>query len=668
MPVAANPPLVAADPPGPETLYAPETPGATQAPGSADGQPTDAASRAAAAGAARPAVRASLAPVAGDILNPVAADALGPLVLAEQVRTAYGGKPAPLPSTVIPNIAVALFLVVVMWGKVQAPVLVAWFIVQLAYQSVRVAVNLRYWRAQPSPAQAPRWARWYAWQTTTNGCIWAVAGLVMFVSDSITYQAVLFATLCGFAAASVAITAMLLPAFLGSVVPLFAIIIARTLVEGNPTHAALAGMLTVFAAYIVSRGVHMHGVLVESLRQRFENVELVRRLTEQTQIAEAARREADEANRAKSRFLAAASHDLRQPLHALSLFSGALADARDIGEIAKLTGHINNSVAALELLFNSLLDVSRLDAGVVRAETRDFRAATVLDRIRNDYAPLAREKGLKLVVAPSRAILRGDPMLLEQLLRNLAANAIRYTDSGGVAIGCRPRACEGVAGYVLEVRDSGIGIAPEQHDNIFAEFVQLGNPERDRTKGLGLGLAIVRRLSLLLGTPVELHSAPGRGSRFTVRVARGTLPAATAVEEPVRRDLLQGARVLVVDDEAAVRSGMQALLTGWGCETRACESYAAATTAILAQAAGADWRPHIIFADLRLRAGENGIDTLTRLRALCQPAPPGVIVTGDNAATELKSVAASGYHVLYKPVAPAKLRSLMQGLLRARGP
>jgi CheY-like chemotaxis protein len=291
---------------------------------------------------------------------------------------------------------------------------------------------------------------------------------------------------------------------------------------------------------------------------------------------------------------------------------------------------------------------------------RDFRVATILDRIRNDYAPLAREKGLKLVVAPSRAVLRGDPMLIEQLLRNLAANAIRYTEAGGVAIGCRPRAFDGKPGYVLEVRDSGIGIPADQHEHIFAEFVQLGNPERDRTKGLGLGLAIVRRLSDLLETPVELRSAPGRGSRFAVRVAAGTTPATVAAEEPMRRDLLQGARALVIDDEAAVRAGMQALLAGWGCEARTFESGAAA----LAATRASGWQPHIIFADYRLRGAENGVDTLNRLRAAYQPAPAGVIVTGDNAAEQVRSVVASGYHVLYKPVAPAKLRSLMQGLLR----
>jgi signal transduction histidine kinase len=595
--------------------------------------------------------------------SPLAAipgDTLRPLVYAEQVRTAYGAKPALLPSTVIPNIAVALFLVAVMWGKVAGSVLLLWFGVQLAYQLVRVVVNLRYWRANPPLDQAWRWARLYTWQTTCNGFIWASAGVVMFVSDSITYQAVLFATLCGFAAASVTITAMLLPSFLGSVLPVMTVITVRTFMEGNATHYALGGMLAVFGAYIVSRGINMHGVLVESLRQRFENLELVRRLTEQTEIAEAAKREAQEADLAKSRFLAAASHDLRQPLHALSLFSGALAESRDLGEIGKLTGHINASVAALELLFNSLLDVSRLDAGVVQARPRDFRAAVMLDRVRNDYAPLAREKGLKLVVARSSAVLRSDPLLLEQLLRNLAANAIRYTEEGGVAIGCRPRTQGGVKGYVLEVRDSGIGIPPEQHEHIFAEFVQLGNQERDRTKGLGLGLAIVRRLSLLLETPVALKSAPGRGALFSVFVPRGETPAAVAAaEEPPRRDLLKGVRVLVIDDEAAVRTGMQALLSGWGCEARAFEGCEAALAGL------GGWQPHIIFADYRLRAGENGIETLNRLRAGREPAPPGVIVTGDNAAAEVKSVSASGYHVLYKPVAPAKLRALMQSLLRA---
>ena len=227
-----------------------------------DDAPSTPGSAAAAAVAAGPMAAAAAAQAARGATPAVAPDTLRPLVYAEQVRTAYGAKPALLPSTVIPNLAVALFLVAVMWGKVETSTLISWFGAQLAYQVVRVWINLRYWRANPPLHEAWRWARLYVWQTTTNGCLWGIAGLVMFVSDSITYQAVLFATLCGFAAASVTITAMLLPAFLGSVLPVMIIITARTVAEGNATHYALAGMLAVFGIYIVSRGVNMHLSLI----------------------------------------------------------------------------------------------------------------------------------------------------------------------------------------------------------------------------------------------------------------------------------------------------------------------------------------------------------------------------------------------------------------------
>jgi signal transduction histidine kinase/CheY-like chemotaxis protein len=366
------------------------------------------------------------------------------------------------------------------------------------------------------------------------------------------------------------------------------------------------------------------------------------------------------ANQAKSRFLAAASHDLRQPLHALGMFVAQLRGRVTEPEVAALTGKVEAAVTALQQLLDSILDISRLDAGIVSPAPVDFPLAPLLERLAESFAPQAERKGLRLRAVPTRVAVQSDPVLLERVLLNLLANALRYTERGGIVIGCRRRG-ERVR---IEVWDSGTGIAPEHHQAVFQEFYQVGNPERDRQKGLGLGLAIAARVARLLGSRIDMHSRVGRGSVFAIELPRGKASATRAGAPAVRyqADSLRGALILVVDDDPLVREAMETLFQQWGCEVAS----AANGDQAVAQARRLVRAPDAIVCDYRLPEGETGIDAIRRLQAAVGADVPAALVTGDTAPERLREAQAGGYALLHKPLQPAKLRALLEHLLAAR--
>jgi signal transduction histidine kinase/ActR/RegA family two-component response regulator len=569
------------------------------------------------------------------------------LVLAEQVAAAYAGKPGGIPTTVYANLIAAVVLVFAMSDVVPALALGGWLAAQVAYQLARVYFFRAYTQSQPSPADAPRWAKLFALQTTTNGVIWGMAGGVLFPADSLAHQAILAIVLSGMAAGSITVTAMLLPAFLGSAGSILGIFAARLLFVGDETHVTLGFLVLAYLLFILGWGKSLNQLIVRSIQQRFENLNLVRQLQEQTAVAEEAKEVAVQANQAKSRFLAAASHDLRQPLHAMTLFSQAMVEREDPREMRELARHIDSSVLAMNTLFNSLLDLSKLDAGVIEPKLKSFAVQPIFDKLRNDFTPTAAAKGLRLRVRDTDAVAHTDPLLLEQILRNLIANAIRYTNAGGVLLACRQR--DGMLS--IEVRDTGIGIPEDQQGAIFGEYVQLGNSERDRQKGLGLGLSIVQRLTTLLDMPLRLQSKPAVGTLFAVEVPVGEMPA--VVPEQTISGLLDfnGLRVLAIDDEDDILTALSALLGGWGCEVVTAESFLDAETELRVR----DFVPQVAISDLRLRDGQDGIDALHALEAQC-PGLQCLLVTGDIEAKQLQRVKDSGYYVMHKPIAPAKLR------------
>lgn len=375
------------------------------------------------------------------------------------------------------------------------------------------------------------------------------------------------------------------------------------------------------------------------------------------QILREARAAAEEANLAKSRFLAAASHDLRQPIHALGMFVGALRARVADAEALKIIDHIDDSLHATGELFSSLLDVSRLDAGIVQPRLEVFPIQSLLERVHREFLEAAQEKGLRLVLHPCSLYVRSDPMLLGRIIRNLVANAVRYSESGRVVIGCGRRG----QALSIQILDTGPGIAAGHRDLIFQEFYQIGNEERDRNKGLGLGLAIVRRLTMLLEIPLRLRSHVGKGSAFSVEVpVVPAVPFVPAREEPPEADFSLRGLVLIVDDEITVLRAMQNLLTGWGLDV----IVAGSCDEMLMQLASCEIRPRLIICDYRLREGERGINVIRRLQSEYNDDIPGVLITGDTAPDRLKEAQESGFVLLHKPVPNARLRATIAALMR----
>lgn len=388
--------------------------------------------------------------------------------------------------------------------------------------------------------------------------------------------------------------------------------------------------------------------------------EMLRRIDEATAELTRQKEAAEQANQAKSKFLAAASHDLRQPLYALGLFSATLKQTvYTPGQIA-LVEKIEASVHALEDMFNTLLDLSRLEAGILQAQTRDIPLQQLFDRIARDHALQAEDKGLRFVVRPTSLRVHSDPLLLQRILSNLVSNALRYTRRGGVLLAARRRA----GGVRVEVWDTGIGIETENLSRIFDEYFQVDNAARDRRQGLGLGLNIVRRLGELLGHAIEARSRPGLGSTFSVN-----LPAAMSSEscEPERRrdhrlvpGSFSGQRVLVIEDDADVREALRGLLESWGLTVLEAGGAGQAL-----RTAGTDSPPDLVISDYRLSAGENGIDTIASLRRAWNACPRALLISGDIAPESVAAMSASGLPVLHKPVHPARLRAVVATLLQS---
>jgi len=385
--------------------------------------------------------------------------------------------------------------------------------------------------------------------------------------------------------------------------------------------------------------------------------ELEKRIREATASLAAKMDMAERANQAKSRFFAAASHDLRQPLHALSLFVAALKARNQQPETQNLIDNIEASTAAMELLFNALLDISRLDAGAIEARPVHFPLQKMLRDLDQQFSALADEKGLRLRFRPCNTTLYSDPLLIERILVNLIANAIRYTDDGGVLVACRRRGRM----VRLSVIDTGRGIPPDQQESVFHEFVQLHNPARDRSKGLGLGLAIVSRLGRLLGHRVDLRSHPGHGSVFSIDVPSGDAslvqpPASASVPGQIPEDAL----VLLVDDESAILRGMAELFDNWNIDLVTAHSAAEAVQWL----DSLDRVPDVIVSDYRLPDDTDGIEVITRLRQKFGRDIPAILVSGDTAPDTILRISQAGLPLLHKPLRPAKLRALLTHLIQ----
>ena len=564
---------------------------------------------------------------------------------SELVRLLYRQTPTVLGTICV----VGAFAAWGLWGLVETDALVLWTTVLFGYTALRALVLRILWRRAGGRDEAMlRCARIYAATSLVSGLMWGWLALLFIPGGAADAIVLISLVLAGMIAGARTSLSSYLPALWGYTLGAFAPLIASFAMRGDRIYLAMAIMCTVYVVAMLLLSRISNRLLRESLVLRFQNLALIDQLT-------AEKEKAEEANRAKSHFLAAASHDLRQPAHALRLFVsslGALGERGAAVEAGRLNGIVlkmQASLRGLSRLLNGLLDISRLDAGVVEPEPRPLPLQRVFDAMRANFAEQARQKELTLQVRATDLWVSSDRVLLEQILGNLLSNAVRYTTTGEVLLRARRRGAQ----VELQVWDTGTGIPADQREAIFREYYQLGNPQRDLEQGLGIGLSIVRRAAALLGAEVRLRSRVGRGSMFSLRVPAAEPVAPAQNEAQAQAAPVRGVQVLALDDDRVVLDALEELLDAWGhrllAASRSADAIALARTENV----------QLVIADYRLAEPITGAEALREILAACPPSTVGAIITGDTSPERIREAVASGYTILHKPIEPAALRKLI---------
>lgn len=517
------------------------------------------------------------------------------------------------------------------------------------------------WTREAPLSENKRWVRTITACTVVAGVADGVAPWIFMQPGHLPLAAILIVVMMANCARAVQSLRPFKAALVGHVLAAMLSLIVALVHQGGTYYYFLAAFATVHLAMLLRAGMHETDQLTEALTLRFENEALAARLQEQVQ-------ETERASLEKTRFLTTASHDLRQPLHAISLFGATLENQLQGKQEGTHAHRLMQAVNALSHSLETMLDVSRIDAGVVKPVLQSVPLDPVLLTLDDVFGALAEQRGLQLRIRASGLHARSDPQLLSRILSNLIDNALKYTAAGGVVVAARVKADR----VWIDVRDTGAGIAPDQRERIFDEFYQVGNPGRDRAQGLGIGLSIVKRLSRLMDHPIVMRSRPGRGTLFRISLPHEAKPedgrpdatpghgAPDAVSpEPLPR------RVLLLDDEADIRQAMTALLGTWGVQLTAVGSESQAVQVM--QGASETGAPFdLLICDYRLSEEANGADVGLRLRARFDAGLPFLLISGETAPDRLKQVHELGIALLAKPVDATVLRRMMSAMCRSR--
>ena len=524
---------------------------------------------------------------------------------------------------------------------------------------LRAWLAIRFAQREPR-SMAGMQRRLRAWQAgvLASGALWGIAAWFFSAFGSAPHQVALVLVVYTFCVASVPILGPQYRLFVLFVLVIFAPAIARVVIDGSTLGWQLGAVMTVAMGMTMLLGRNYRDAFERVVGLKLRNEALAVQLRAEKAVAEAARHEAEVANRAKTQFFTAASHDLRQPLHAMGLFAEALRARAHDPEVAQLVNSINESVDALEGLFSELLDISRIDSGGVEVNPANFELADIFRKVRLHFEPAAFEKGLALRIRGGKHVALADPLLVERIVRNLVSNAIRYTQDGSVLLSCRRRGER----LLLQVWDTGPGIRADERARIFEEFYQVAGAAVtvEQKKGLGLGLAIVKRLCALMAVPLDLRSQEGRGSVFTVELPLGKGPPTTARSIPGKGPIditLDGRLIVIVEDEPAVRQGLEVLLAGWGATIVSLASVGAARA--WAEAGDPAQPPALVIADYRLDNGETGVAAIDLVRERFGRGVPAIVVTGSSMTGHDKEALEHDFHLLIKPVLPNKLRAMI---------
>ena len=567
---------------------------------------------------------------------------------AERVKVLY----KQVYSILIGNIAIALLFTLFLYKYTDDVLVLYWMTIVVGVTVFRYVMFKRYNRQERDNKDVIWWGWFFVATAFLSGCIWGIGSVVFMQVDNLVIMLFLLMTLTGITVGSSASLSNFAWSYYAFAIPTILPFAYALISTGKFDFVVLGSMLSVFLLLQLVVAKKNQGTLDKSIILRNENIDLM----EQLQLK---KEKAESANLAKTQFLAAASHDLRQPLHAISLFLDVLEDRSSDSEQMMIIDKIKKSSTALENLLESLLDISKLDASAITVKKTSFDIQRLFNVLENEFKPIALEENLKIRFVPTSLWVNTDRQLLERILRNLISNAISYTKKGRIMVGCR-RTTDSV---IISVCDTGIGIAADKTSIIFEEFQQVDNHGRDRSNGLGLGLSIVARLVDLLKAQLTLHSKPGQGSIFSVKLARSSAYEMTQAENSslIIKSDLTGTTILIIEDEEEIRHALNLLLSGWGCNILEIVSAEEVNQKKLTRD-----KPDVILADYRLQHLETGVDVIHAIHDFYQDKTiPAAIITGDTAPDRIKEAQESGFQILYKPVSGGKLRALLNYLLQS---
>jgi signal transduction histidine kinase/ActR/RegA family two-component response regulator len=525
------------------------------------------------------------------------------------------------------------------YWKTKQPSILAWLLLLNIWQIVRMRASHKYARTPVKLRNPEQAARGYCYGNAVTSTFWGLMPWLFFPHGDITLTSIMVLVLMGIASGGLGSVSPYRLAVFCLVIPVLTGLSTALLWQGDIVNIFLGLCALAYMALNLQLGLEQNRLINEALRARYEN----EALAEQVKIVERASLE-------KTRFFASASHDLRQPLHSLGLFGSTILSKLKDTPDEVLASNLMQCVDALEASFSSMLDVSKLDAGVVQVNTQKTSLGDLFRRLQTSFGRQAENQGLSLRFKPGNKWVLTDSALLERLLGNLVHNSLKFTQLGGVIVLARTRGqC-----ISIEVWDTGCGMDTHELPRIFDEFYQLGNRERDRSMGLGMGLAIVRRLSNLMTIPLEVKSRPKVGTVFKLLLPR-VLPPKEFTHMPLRYtnsatlNALSGLRILVVDDEENVRASTAASLSLYGIHVEVADGIARACE--IAEQLKKERRPlDVVISDFRLRNNEDGIALVEKIRTLLGRKLPALLVTGDTAPERVRQAQQSGLRALYKPV------------------
>lgn len=563
-----------------------------------------------------------------------------------QIETSFNGSLIRMAGGII-TLPIIGFL---LWEKVPHARLIIWLTLALLSVLNFSFTTFIFKREQRTDAKNYRLGhRLLIWTALVTGITWGLSSYLFFPLSSTleAYLVMIMAMVAMTGASAVYRPSMLV--FLGSMSIVFVI---GVILRGSDMHFFAASTFLIFSAVTAFYSALQNNQMHKAILLGFENDVLLRNIKTQKMEADIAKEEAicarkaaEEANLGKTRFLASASHDLRQPMHALGLYISYL---RKIAgpSFTEIIEKIQSATQTMEDLFNQILTIAKLEIGTQEVNIKSFPLADLFLRIEPSLSAMAAENNIELRIVPTSLHIISDEIQLERMIRNLVINAIRYTNKGKVLIGCRRQKDK----ISIEVWDTGVGIPIEKQTKIFDEYYQVENSERDRKKGLGLGLAIVKHLSSILGHQIGVASTVGKGSMFSVQVPRSLSPlmqVRSFVSEYDQYGFLCDMGIIVIDDDPLVLDSMATILSYHGCKIVAADSGASAIDILKSNTS---FYPHLILCDYRLRNGETGIETIEKIRKHNKQNIQAILISGDTSPEELKKVLNVGFPMLHKPV------------------